>query len=65
MSIEARKYQLIEKVMTFNESQIEQIELFLKQESELEASLSKSMQQVENGDTIPHSEVKKKYEKWL
>ena len=65
MNIEARKYQLIERVMMFNEDELKKIEDFLKSESALSDSLDRALKQVENGQSTPHSEVRKKYEKWL
>lgn len=39
---------------------------FLNSLSELErASILKGIEDVKNGNTLPHSEVRKKYEKWL
>lgn len=58
MNIEARKYRLIEKVMAFDEKQIAQIELFIKQEADLAASLEKAIDQVNEGKTIPHEQVR-------
>lgn len=65
MNIEARKYHLIERVMRFDEKELNRIEVFLEEESELSASLDRALQQVEEGKVTPHSEVRKKYEKWL
>ncbi len=65
MNIEARKYHLIERVMHFDENEIDKIEMFLSKESELSASLDRALQQVEEGKVTPHNEVRKKYEKWL
>jgi len=65
MNIEARKYQLIERVMHFNENDLNKVETFLDTESELSTSLDRSLQQVEEGKVTPHGEVRKKYEKWL
>ena len=65
MNIEARRYHLIERVMHFDEKEIDKIEMFLAKESELSASLDRALQQVEEGKVTPHSEVRKKYEKWL
>lgn len=67
MNLQARKYQLIERVMQFNEGELKKMETLLEElsESELSASLEKAMQQVQEGKTVPHSEVRKKYEKWL
>ncbi|MEQ9468056.1 MAG: hypothetical protein RLN88_11630 [Ekhidna sp.] len=65
MSIEAKRYHLIERVMQFNEREIDKIETFLEEESELSASLDKALEQVDEGKVTPHSEVRKKYEKWL
>lgn len=65
MDIETRKYHLIERVMHLNENELKNIEMFLERESELSASLDRAIQQVKEGKVTPHSEVKKKYEKWL
>ncbi len=65
MNIEARKYHLIERVTHFNENDLNKIERYLDTEAELSASLDRALQQVEEGKVTPHSEVKKKYEKWL
>ncbi|MEM1405502.1 MAG: hypothetical protein AAGG59_01910 [Bacteroidota bacterium] len=65
MNIEARKYNLIERVMHFNEKELDKIEMFLNEESELSGSLDRALQQVKEGKATPHSEVRKKYEKWL
>ncbi|MEM6816550.1 MAG: hypothetical protein AAF600_19535 [Bacteroidota bacterium] len=65
MNIEARKYNLIARVMHLNEKELDKIEMFLNEESELSASLDRALQQVKEGKVTPHSEVRKKYEKWL
>ena len=65
MNIEARKYHIIERVMQLDEDQLRKMEMFLGQEAELSASLDRALQQVREGKVVPHSEVKKKYEKWL
>jgi len=65
MTIEARRYRLIERVMHFNEKEIDKVEMFLDKESELSISLDRALNQVEEGKLTPHSEVRKKYEKWL
>lgn len=65
MNIEARKYHLIERVMRLDENELNKIEMFLNRESELSDSLDRALQQVEEGKVTPHSEVRKKYEKWL
>ncbi len=65
MDIEARKYHLIERVMRFNENELDNIEMFLERESELSTSLDRALQQVKEGQVTPHNEVRKKYEKWL
>ncbi len=65
MNIEARKYNLIELVIRFDENEISKIETFLEIEAELPASLDRSLQQVKEGKVTPHSQVKRKYEKWL
>ena len=51
--------------MLLNESQLEKIEAVLQDEGELKASLEKAMKEVEEGKLTPHSDVRKKYEKWL
>ena len=65
MTIEARRYHLIERVMHFDEKEIDKVEMFLDTESELSASLDQALKQVEEGKVTPHSEVRKKYKKWL
>ena len=51
--------------MHFDEKELDRIEMFLERESELSASLDRSLQQVKEGKVTQHSEVRKKYEKWL
>ena len=65
MDITLRKYHLIERVMKFNEEDLSKIEIFLKEESGLSASLGRAINQVEEGKVTPHEEVRKKYERWL
>ncbi|WMJ74880.1 hypothetical protein RCC89_17180 [Cytophagaceae bacterium ABcell3] len=65
MNIETRKYKIIQKVMQSSEEQLARIEEMLQEESELDARLERAMQQVREGKVKPHSEVRKKYEKWL
>ena len=65
MDITSRKYHLIECVMKFNEEDLSRVETFLKEESELSASLDRAINQVEEGRVTPHKEVRKKYERWL
>ena len=65
MNLETRKYQLIERLMHINEAQLERIEAFIEQESKLQESLDRSLNQVKEGKIIPHVEVEKKYTKWL
>lgn len=65
MNIEARKYHLIERVMRFDENEINKIEMFLDKGSEISVSLDRALQQVEEGKVTPHREVRKKYEGWL
>ena len=31
----------------------------------LQASVERGMEQIKNGQTVPHEEVRKRYEKWL
>ena len=61
MDITSRKYHLIECVMKFNEED-SRVETFLKEESELSASLDRAINQLEEGKVTPHKEVRKKYE---
>ena len=65
MDIAARKYQLIEKVMKFSERELDQLEAILESEAELSKSLDIALQQVKERKVKDHSQVKKKYEKWL
>jgi predicted transcriptional regulator len=65
MDIKSRKYQLIERVMRLDEKELDKVEMFLDRETELSASLDRAIQQVDEGKITPHSEVRKKYQKWL
>lgn len=65
MDIQARKYQLIERVMRFSEDELEKVETFLDNETELSASLDRALQQIKDEEVIPHTDVRKKFEKWL
>jgi len=67
MNLQSRKYQLIEQVMQFNESELKKMESLMEEiaNPDLSTSLDKAMQQVKQGKTTPHNEVRKKYEKWL
>ena len=47
------------------EKEIDQVEIFLNRESALSASLDRALEQVKESKVTPHSEVRKKYEKWL
>jgi predicted transcriptional regulator len=51
--------------MQLSEHELSNIEMFLEREAKLSASLDRALQQVKEGKVTPHSEVKKKYEKWL
>jgi hypothetical protein len=65
MDIQARKYNLIEKVFHLAEPELIQLEEFLTSNQLLKDSLNKSMTQKESGEYKSHSEIRKKYEKWL
>ncbi len=65
MDIQVRKYRVIEKVLKLNNVQLEKIESTLENNLLLDLALSKATKQVADGDVKPHSEVRKKYEKWL
>ncbi len=65
MNIQVRKYRVIEKVLKLNNSQLEKVESTLENSLQLDLSLNRATKQVENGYVKPHSEVRKKYEKWL
>ena len=51
--------------MKFSEKELDQLESILDVESELSKSLDAALKQVKEGKVKAHSEVKKKYEKWL
>jgi hypothetical protein len=65
MKLESRKYQIIERVMQFDEEELAKLEIFLSEEQGLSESLERSLHQVRDGKVMPHEQVKKKYEKWL
>lgn len=65
MSLKARKYKIIETVMHLNESQLQRMETFLKEQEELDRILDQAEKDIQEGRVQPHEEVRKKYEKWL
>jgi hypothetical protein len=65
MTITERKKVLIEKIKHSDQNEFERIEALLEDEGALDASLDRAKMQVATGQTIPHGEVRKKYEKWL
>jgi len=65
MSIQERKFSVIERIMHLGESDLQRIESVLREDAELDAALDKSINQVATGKVKPHEEVRKKYEKWL
>lgn len=65
MSIQERKYSIIEEIMHLDDLELNRIEAILQNRIELNESLEKSIQQVKEGKVVVHAEVRKKYEKWL
>lgn len=75
MDIEAQKVRLIERITQVeNQAILEQINAILEQDEtdfyddltdEQKASARKGVAQVKSGETVPHAEIKKMYEKWL
>ena len=75
MNIEAQKVRLIERIVQVDDpSVIDQINAILEQDEndfyseltdEQKASVRQGLVQVASGETIPHAEAKKMYQRWL
>ena len=76
MNLQARKLELIQMILnTDRPNLLEKVSQILKQEKEadwwdelplsVQESVKKGMEQAKRGETRPHSEVMKKYQKWL
>ncbi|MGB3778364.1 MAG: hypothetical protein WA960_08385 [Tunicatimonas sp.] len=75
MNIEAQKVRLIERIVQVDDpSVIDQINAILEQDEndfydeltdEQKASVQRGLAQVTSGETIPHAEVSKIYQRWL
>lgn len=65
MTIAERKRKLIERINRSNQQEFEHMEAILQDEGNLNDALERAKKQVASGQTVPHSEVRKKYEKWL
>ena len=75
MDIEAQKVRLIERIVQVDDPLvIDQINAILEQDEndfydeltdEQKASARQGLSQVASGETIPHAEAKKIYQRWL
>lgn len=76
MNLQARKLELVQLILnTDRPNLLEKVSQILKQEEEadwwdelplsVQKSVKRGMEQAKRGETRPHSEVMKKYEKWL
>jgi predicted transcriptional regulator len=70
MSIDAIKIELLQRLLTIeNEDILLEIEKLLDRDLEMNPGLSASIQagleNIQKGETIPHEEVRKLYDKWL
>ena len=76
MNLQARKLELVQMILNTDQPNLlEKVSQILKQEKEAEwwdelplsvqESVKKGMEQAKRGETRPHSEVMKKYQKWL
>ena len=65
MNIQERKYSIIEKILFLDENQLDRIESLLSDDVELIKALDNALIQVKEGKVSSHTEVRKKYEKWL
>ncbi len=76
MNLQARKLELVQMILnTDRPNLLEKVSQILKQEKEadwwdelplsVQESVKKGMEQAKRGETRPHSEVMKKYQKWL
>lgn len=76
MNLQARKLELVQMILNTDQPNLlEKVSQILKQEKEadwwdelplsVQESVKKGMEQAKRGETRPHSEVMKKYQKWL
>ncbi len=76
MNLQARKLELVQLILnTDRPNLLEKVRQILKQEKEadwwdelplsVQESVKRGMEQAKKGETRSHSEVMKKYEKWL
>jgi len=76
MNLQARKLELVQLILNTDQPNLlEKVSQILKQEKEadwwdelplsVQESVKKGMEQAKRGETRPHSEVMKKYQKWL
>ena len=76
MNLQARKLELVQLILnTDRPNLLEKVSQILKQEKEdewwdelplsVQESVKKGIEQAKRGETRPHSEVMKKYQKWL
>ncbi|TCO10506.1 hypothetical protein [Natronoflexus pectinivorans] len=76
MDVQAKKLELVQMILnTDRPNLLEKVSQILKQENEadwwdelpfsVQESVKKGMEQAKRGETRAHSEVMKKYQKWL
>ncbi len=76
MNLQAKKLELVQLILnTDRPNLLEKVSQILKQEEEsdwwgelplsVQESVRRGMEQAKRGETRPHSEVIRKYEKWL
>jgi len=76
MNLQAMKLELVQMILNTDQPNLlEKVSQILKQEKEtdwwvelplsVQESVKKGMEQAKRGETRPHSEVMKKYQKWL
>ena len=70
MNIETMKIDMLQRLLTIDSEDILlEIEKILDRDLEMNPSLAESIQaglaNIQRGETIPHEEVRKLYDKWL
>jgi len=74
MNIKSQKLEILQMLITTNDSALlsrvkKLFEKSVDRSDEISeaklASIKRGLEQIEKGETIPHSEVRKVYEKWL
>ena len=76
MDLQAKKLEIVQLILDTDKSDLlDKVSKILKQERDddwwddlpesVQESIERGLDQAKRGDTIPHEEVMKKYDKWL